>query len=125
MSTAAIGSANPSPITCGRKMRDHMRPQPPVPTWMKRCTVTASASRGEPLVRTEHAMARGALGGAMQVALAALAELAVQLEDRLEPEPGDLLEHLEEVVLAPDLGTHDVAGLDRVALVVDLDHRAA
>src|SRR4029079_9739734 len=40
-----------------------------------------------------------------------------------EPEASDRLEDLQGVVLSPDLGAHDVAGLDRVPLVVDLDDR--
>src|SRR5690349_18035731 len=90
---------------------------------MNRFAVTASSwrgLRGELLVRPQDAMARRALRGAVQVPGA-----ATGLQDRLEPEPADRLEDLEEVVLTPDLGAHDVAGFDGIPLVVDLDHRPA
>src|SRR3954465_7867952 len=54
-----------------------------------------------------------------------VAGAAARLQHCLEPEASDGLEHLEEVMLAADLGAHDVAGLHRVPLIIDLDHRAA
>src|SRR5262245_32578026 len=88
--------------------------------WMNRLGFMDSGSRRELLIGTEDAVAARALRRAVQ-----MAGPAAGLEDRLEPEAGDRLEHLQEVVLAPDLCAHDVAGLDRVALIVDLDDRPA